>query len=317
MKISIIIPAYNTGAYLDRCLASVYHQKYQDWECIIINDGSTDNTQAIAEEWAKKDNRFRVFSQENKGVSSARNLGLDNAQGELITFVDSDDTIETAFLQDFIENIEGEDTIVLQDKNVINLDGEVISKRHQLIDAKYTLGKVRYDNEIFSPQVSNKLFYKSIIEKYNLRFDTDMVLGEDDKFFLEYLKYISYLKTLSVSHYNYIHRQGSAVYKDYDYQVHLQGLRIFNDLIDSDFTIDNHKNIDIKRRYSKHLYRVVEKIMQKPITIEEKIKIFKETSKEIRAEMFYSDKKKIEFLFWFYKLGLYNVFIRLWNKFNK
>ena len=93
-KVSIIIPAFNQGSYLNETLKSIYHQTFENWECIIINDGSTDNTQDIALMWCDKDARFIYEFQVNQGLSAARNLGLKLASGDFIQFLDSDDLIE-------------------------------------------------------------------------------------------------------------------------------------------------------------------------------------------------------------------------------
>lgn len=80
--ISVIVPCYNQAQYLDECLQSVYDQTYQNWECIIVNDGSPDNTEEIVLQWTKKDARFNYLKKENGGLSSARNAGIDIAKGE-------------------------------------------------------------------------------------------------------------------------------------------------------------------------------------------------------------------------------------------
>ena len=97
--ISIIVPIYNRGKWLPNCLDSISSQTFKDWECILVNDGSTDNSLEIAQEYAANDARFIVFSQENQGVSAARNLGLDHAKGKWVTFVDSDDEIAPDYLE--------------------------------------------------------------------------------------------------------------------------------------------------------------------------------------------------------------------------
>ena len=93
-KISVIVPVYNTEKYLHRCIDSVLAQTFTDWELLLIDDGSKDTSGSICDKYAAKDKRIRVFHKENGGVSSARNLGRDYAQGEWVTFVDSDDYIE-------------------------------------------------------------------------------------------------------------------------------------------------------------------------------------------------------------------------------
>lgn len=93
-KISIIVPIYNVENYLGRCLDSILAQEYEDFEIIAINDGSTDNSLTILQEYAEKDNRISIIDKINNGVSSARNVGLSQARGEYIGFVDPDDWIE-------------------------------------------------------------------------------------------------------------------------------------------------------------------------------------------------------------------------------
>lgn len=97
--ISIIVPCYNQAQYLDECLQSVFDQTYHNWECIIINDGSTDHTEEVAKEWIQKDPRFQYIDQENRGVSAARNNGINHAAGDWILPLDGDDKIGTHYLE--------------------------------------------------------------------------------------------------------------------------------------------------------------------------------------------------------------------------
>lgn len=97
--ISIIVPCYNQAQYLDECLESVLHQTYEDWECIIINDGSQDSTESIAKQWCERDDRFRYLYKENGGPSSARNRGIEMAKGEWILPLDADDKIGSKYLE--------------------------------------------------------------------------------------------------------------------------------------------------------------------------------------------------------------------------
>ena len=92
--ISIIIPVYNVKLYLDNCIQSVIQQSYTDFECILVDDGSTDGSSEICDQWAEKDNRIIIVHQPNGGVSSARNKGLEQAKGEYICFIDSDDWVD-------------------------------------------------------------------------------------------------------------------------------------------------------------------------------------------------------------------------------
>ena len=91
--ISVIVPCYNQAQYLDECLQSVLDQTYNNWECIVVNDGSSDNTEEVAKKWVEKDSRFKYVCQRNKGVSAARNKGMMQAKGEWIQFLDGDDLL--------------------------------------------------------------------------------------------------------------------------------------------------------------------------------------------------------------------------------
>lgn len=97
-KISVIVPCYNHAQYLDECLQSVLDQTYQAWECIIVNDGSPDNTEEVAKKWTEKDSRFKYLKKENGGLSSARNAGIETAGGEWILPLDADDLIHQDYL---------------------------------------------------------------------------------------------------------------------------------------------------------------------------------------------------------------------------
>ena len=99
IAISVIVPCYNQGEFLENCIGSVLKQTFQNWECIIINDGSTDETEKITLSLSKKDNRIKYISQPNSGVSAARNMGIRDAKGEFILPLDADDYISDNFLE--------------------------------------------------------------------------------------------------------------------------------------------------------------------------------------------------------------------------
>ena len=103
--ISVIVPIYNVEKYINRCIDSIIEQTYTNLEIILVDDGSTDNSGSICDEYAKKDNRIKVIHKENGGVSSARNVGLDTAIGQYITFVDSDDYIEKKYCEILLKTL--------------------------------------------------------------------------------------------------------------------------------------------------------------------------------------------------------------------
>lgn len=103
--ISVIVPVYNVEEYLEECLDSLLKQIFENYEVLLINDGSTDNSQLICEKYVQSDKRFHLFNKENGGLSDARNYGIEKAKGNLITFIDSDDYVEKEYLQELLNNL--------------------------------------------------------------------------------------------------------------------------------------------------------------------------------------------------------------------
>ncbi len=114
-KLSIIIPIYNVEKYLPTCIESFLSQTYTDFELLLIDDGSPDSCGQICDEYAAKDSRIRVFHKENEGVSRARNLGLDNARGEIISFVDADDWVTPSYCDTIVSNMENKDFLLFSE----------------------------------------------------------------------------------------------------------------------------------------------------------------------------------------------------------
>jgi glycosyltransferase involved in cell wall biosynthesis len=143
--VSIIVPCYNQAQYLDECLESIFNQTYPNWECIIINDGSLDETEDIALSWCNKDTRFIYLKKENGGLSSARNAGLKKAKGEYIQFLDCDDTIHPLKFEKQTECFSDKIDISVSDYFPFdNRYGTFFSERYVTpflygIDAKYNI----------------------------------------------------------------------------------------------------------------------------------------------------------------------------------
>ena len=185
---SIIVPVYNTGDYLRSCLDSVLSQSFTDFELLLIDDGSTDDSSAICDEYAAKDSRVVVFHKRNEGVSSARNLGLDNAQGEWVVFCDSDDIALKHWLSCFdgLKNDESDvlcqgiefNTLRRGEQHVIRRGVDFSGNMKNAVEALYENGILGY---LFS-----KAFRRQIIENNRLRFQQDFNYHEDEDFFLRY-----------------------------------------------------------------------------------------------------------------------------------
>ncbi len=193
-KLSLIIPIYNTESYLPRCVDSILSQSYTDFELLLVDDGSTDNSGAICEEYAQKDTRIKVFHRENGGICAARNTGLDNAQGEWIYLVDSDDELIPEGLQTLVDCISEDMDMVMGGYEQYDLDGHLIetekdhttltlSKRDSLL-VLFPEHSIHYS---YLGYVWIRLFRNRIIQECSLRFDTTIRIKEDILFVTQYL----------------------------------------------------------------------------------------------------------------------------------
>lgn len=215
--LSIIVPVYNADKYLTRTLDSVLSQTLKDWECLLINDGSTDNSLSICEDYSARDKRFRVISQANAGVSAARNKGLLLAEGDHIAFLDADDVINPIMYEQLI--------LALQTYGVeMSSCGYVGEKKPQL--KLYT--KVKFDLlerpiEYFdddSKAVSalwNKVFCKDVLK--GLQFDANIRYSEDLLFVLEVLARIEAIAITKAVLYHYINYESSSTKQQGSYEL--------------------------------------------------------------------------------------------------
>ncbi|MDF2552044.1 MAG: glycosyltransferase [Chryseobacterium sp.] len=167
--VSVIVPCYNQAQYLDECLQSVFDQTYLNWECIIVNDGSPDNTREIATAWTKKDPRFIYFEKENGGVSSARNFGIERAKGEWILPLDGDDKIDKDYIslasQEFRNN-----------PHVIYCRAEYFgAKSGEMVLDQFHHADILLENSIFCTS-----FYKRTSWEKIKGYDENMVNGYED-----------------------------------------------------------------------------------------------------------------------------------------
>ena len=201
--VSIIIPIYNAERTLCKCLDSILAQDFNNYEIILVNDGSKDSSLDICNEYSSKHHNISVINQNNAGVSSARNAGLDVAKGDWITFIDSDDYIEKGFFNCL--DTYNEDLIILNSKN-LSLTGDIsdslFSKASKQLHEKNNI------THFISKNIDNMLlrgpwakFYKKELIK-DLRFDINMKIGEDSHFVFRYLCNIKTMNYLgSNAHY--------------------------------------------------------------------------------------------------------------------
>lgn len=199
--ISIIIPVYNAERYLRRCLDSIIAQTFKDFEVILVNDGSTDESGKICDEYASIDNRINVTHTQNNGASSARNLGLDNAKGKFIAFCDADDYTENNWLSVFMSNISKYDIVISsinQNQNGV-LTKRIFPYKVHEVDLTWTILKF----EGAPGFLWNKCYRNEIIQKNHIRFNESYKIWEDEEFVSHYFMYAKSAIMTSEITYNY------------------------------------------------------------------------------------------------------------------
>ena len=195
MKVSVIVPVYNTERYLSRCLDSILNQSFTDFELLLIDDGSTDGSGEICDSYAEKDSRARVFHKENGGVSSARNLGMKEAKGEWICFVDSDDELLPNGLQVMADGISDEVSMVMAgyhecedghlqiDTSILGVEGGLINRNEALLMMYPSVDR----DKVYLGYPWGKLFNKNAVKDCGISFDEHIAIKEDTLFVVAYL----------------------------------------------------------------------------------------------------------------------------------
>lgn len=277
--VSLIIPIYNSSETLNRCLSSVKRQSYCDYEVIMVDDGSTDDSFELCRSFGNEDSRFIVINQENGGASSARNTGIENAHGDYICFVDSDDEIRPNYIKDLIDDI-GEYDIVIH--GMMHYHGASVRDMRMKVNGQYDL-TTDYQSFFHDINIDEfggpvcKLFKKSIIDNNNLRFNTDIRLAEDLDFFMRYLCCCKSVKTADRNNYSYIAASGSASVRVYSYETEMSGLLALNKSWSA--LLDKFYCETLKERYERsiscYVCRIIPSIFEKKTSVGMHIAQFK------------------------------------------
>lgn len=251
--VSIIIPVYNAGEYLDECLTSICNQTYKNLEVFAINDGSGDNSPEILDSWGKKDKRIHVIHKANSGVSETRNLGLEQATGKYIMFIDSDDYIEIDAIETLVNSYDENTDLVICSKQEL-YNGEFKEEKfndHEigsLTLEEFVVKGLNNCNPNFFNSPWNKLFLASVIKDKNIRFNSKLNLGEDFMFNLDYLQHCKNINVCSRALYVYrilntgLARKKRPLNYYWDNQVILIG-RLNNFLKELDLYKENEKYV--------------------------------------------------------------------------
>lgn len=223
IAITVIVPVYNASKYIGDCIESILAQTFIDYELILINDGSRDDSGAICDLYAAKDSRIHVIHTPNRGVSAARNTGLDSAVGGWVAFVDADDTVGRDYLKQLYggAGLVGDcaRTLVLCGFRIRSRDGgrvrEEVTWRPAIVKGG-GIPLVYLQQQLYRRgQPFSKLYNRGVVEELSLRFDPDIRFGEDLLFFLEYMKQLEAVVFCAESEYNYYVAVGSGLSKSY------------------------------------------------------------------------------------------------------
>lgn len=208
-KISVIVPVYNVEQYLERCVDSIISQTYTNLEIILVNDGSTDNSGKLCDELAKKDERIRVIHKENGGLSDARNRGIDEAESDLVGFIDSDDYIDSDMYEVLLKNLNNTDAdlsmCALYDVYNNTPEAQVTNKETWKLSSEQAI-KMVMEAKILSVTAVNKLYRKSLFT--DLKFEVGKI-AEDAFIMIKLLDKCEKIVATNEKKYYYVHRENS------------------------------------------------------------------------------------------------------------
>lgn len=276
-EVSLIIPVYRVEKQLSRCLDSVMAQTFTDFEAILVDDGSPDQSGAICDMYAEKDDRFRVIHKQNGGVSSARNAGLDAACGTYVVFADSDDELEDNYLQCLMK---GDADLVNAGVKKIEVDG---TERHFLEYSDASIENLNAQNIVQMIEncslnfIYSKRYKRIFLEKNKVRFHEDMDYAEDTLFVAEYVCHCDSIVYISETPYRYF-KYDSPTLSAFNIGNIEKGRRAnirIASVLDSHF-VDISKSEPWKKRFWRHYYySIFCTLTEHDISDNDKLKILK------------------------------------------
>ena len=209
--VSVIVPVYNNEKLLEKCVRSILDQTYNNLEILLVNDGSTDKSIYICNQLKDLDKRIIVIDKLNEGVSITRNRGIEEASGDYLTFVDSDDYIEKDMIEELYNGIQDYDLCtcnyyaVKNNKRVPKSDIEAYS----IENGEINIYIEKMQKQMLFCNPVNKIYKADIVKKYDIRFPQNIDVGEDYLFNIEYIKYVRKAKYITKPLYNYVINKGT------------------------------------------------------------------------------------------------------------
>lgn len=244
--ISVIIPIYNSSNYLPTCIQSVLNQSFNDFELLLINDGSTDNSIKISEEFAQKDQRIKLFSQKNGGQGSARNVGLKNANGNYIMFVDSDDAIASDTLLSNYEILKQNPTVDCLQFPIYRNYGSKDSFKDIGVESLYgnelDFKKLLLEKSVISWIVCDKIIKREVLK--NLYFPEDIIY-EDNYFMLDLIERLNCVYISEKGMYYYYQRENSTTTSEFSLKSEQSTSRVLMKVLD-EIKLPEEKSLFLK-----------------------------------------------------------------------
>lgn len=314
--ISIIVPSYNAAEFINNTAKSVLKQTYTNWECIFVNDGSTDNTEDLLKEWCIKETRFSMFSQNNQGLSATRNFGMSVAKGDYIYFLDADDVLPSNALTDISKSMHEDSDFCIGLISIVDIKtNNILGKLHHFqnqityIDNQNKELIVQIVNEGHACVAQNKLYKVSFLKQNNIIFKTN-ILHEDEIWFFETMFLAQKVSFCWKSTYHYHINNANSITNNRSDKNILDTIKILNILYHKYYLNDQFKNYqEIIGLYIIHFKKTIyealnislknisSKTIQEVELIFKNIQIYRYTTLLSRErEKFYFNFIKISFL---------------------
>ncbi len=300
IEVSIIVPAYNVEDYIEKCIDSILNQSYKNFELLIIDDGSSDNTADICKAYLK-DKRIKLICQKNSGVSNARNKGINMAKGKYIAFIDADDELAENYIEKMLKTLEAtksEMTCCSYSKDIEEMKNNNEQENYILSSAEFISQITK--NNLEECYIWNKLFIRDIIIKNNIFFEENIIIWEDMLFLLKYILKIKKISTLKSILYYYRTRENSAVNCNESIKKIECKVKVLEEIMK--LSIDNENFVKlVKRKYINNLINLLFKSLKEKNLSKENYKKNLEKVKKVRKEIKPSLKNDIKYFYLCFK----------------
>uniref|UniRef100_UPI003D7F8DAE glycosyltransferase family 2 protein n=1 Tax=Pedobacter sp. TaxID=1411316 RepID=UPI003D7F8DAE len=270
-QISVIVPAYNAEKSLERCLKSILSQSFRNFELVLVNDGSSDGTMALAEKYAATDPRLRIISQKNGGVSAARNAGMAHAKGDYYVFIDADDWVDPPYLEGFFSlGQPAAFSMVMQGYIRTRRTGviqKVVYPAHVYPPAEFSALFLDLKFIKQFPYPFGKLFEARLIKEQGLSYIPSIHYGEDLLFILSYFRHLQQFIVVNQAYYHYVFSPGSLSERMNAYVSEVSRLQLMQGQLDDihqQFGIDDAAQAFHRAYLGKYLLRTFKALYTPP-----------------------------------------------------